>query len=121
MRNMRCDLFTVVVTKRDHWKKMYKGSENADREKSVENTRRVLPKIEQQLRRVDYALSRAEDTPEGSWICLSHRNLILAEDKRCSMFLQFLAHAQTFGRGVPPGGKRFGAVSQPSTPCARVL
>ena len=26
--------------------------------------------------------------------------LILAEDKRCSMFLQFLAHAQTFDRGV---------------------
>ena len=56
---------------------------------------------EQQLRRVDKALSRAEDIPEGSWICLSHRNLILAEDKRCSMFLQFLAHAQTFDRGVP--------------------
>ena len=53
---------------------------------------------EQQLRRVDYTLSRAEDTPEGSRICLSHRNLILAEDKRCSMFLQFLA--QTFDRGV---------------------
>ena len=45
-------------------------------------------------------MSRVEDTPEGSWICLSHRNLILAEDKRCSMFLQFLAHAQTFDRGV---------------------
>ena len=55
---------------------------------------------EQQLRRVDKALSRAGDIPEGSWICLSHRNLILAEDKRCSMFLQFLAHAQTFDRGV---------------------
>ena len=54
---------------------------------------------EQQLRRVDKALSRAGDIPEGSWICLSHRNLILAEDKR-SMFLQFLAHAQTFDRGV---------------------
>ena len=39
---------------------------------------------EQQLRRVDKALSRAGDIPEGSWICLSHRNLILAEDKRCS-------------------------------------
>ena len=26
----RCDLFTVVVTERDH-RKMYKGSENADR------------------------------------------------------------------------------------------
>ena len=38
---------------------------------------------EQQLRRVDKALSRAGDIPEGSWICLSHRNLILAEDKRC--------------------------------------
>ena len=59
---------------------------------------------EQQLRRVDKALSRAGDIPEGSWICLSHRNLILAEDKRCSMFLQFLAHAQTFDRGVAPGG-----------------
>ena len=55
---------------------------------------------EQQLRRVDKALSRAGDIPEGSWICLSHRNLILAEGKRCSMFLQFLAHAQTFDRGV---------------------
>ena len=55
---------------------------------------------EQQLRRVDKVLSRAGDIPEGSWICLSHRNLILAEDKRCSMFLQFLAHAQTFDRGV---------------------
>ena len=55
---------------------------------------------EQQLRRVDKALSRAGDIPKGSWICLSHRNLILAEDKRCSMFLQFLAHAQTFDRGV---------------------
>ena len=39
---------------------------------------------EHQLRRVDKALSRAGDIPEGSWICLSHRNLILAEDKRCS-------------------------------------
>ena len=39
---------------------------------------------EQQLRRVDEALSRAGDIPEGSWICLSHRNLILAKDKRCS-------------------------------------
>ena len=39
---------------------------------------------EQHLRRVDKALSRAGDIPEGSWICLSHRNLILAEDKRCS-------------------------------------
>ena len=39
---------------------------------------------EQQLRRVDKALSRAGDILEGSWICLSHRNLILAEDKRCS-------------------------------------
>ena len=46
-------------------------------------------------------MSRAGDIPEGSWICLSHRNLILAEDKRCSMFLQFLAHTQTFDRGVP--------------------
>ena len=33
---------------------------------------------EQQLRRVDKALS------VRSWICLSHRNLILAEDKRLS-------------------------------------
>ena len=70
---------------------MYKGSEDADRKKMFG---------EQQLRRVDKALSRAGDIPEGSWICLSHRNLILAEDKRCSMFLQFLAHAQTFDRGV---------------------
>ena len=37
---------------------------------------------EQQLRRVDKALSRAGDIAVGSWICLSHRNLILAEDKR---------------------------------------
>ena len=37
---------------------------------------------EQQLRRVDKALSRAGDIPVGSWICLCHRNLILAEDKR---------------------------------------
>ena len=64
---------------------------------------------EQQLRRVDKALSRAEDTPEASWICLSQRNLILAEDKRCSMFLQFLAHAQTFDRGV-----RWAALELPS-------
>ena len=35
-------------------------------------------------RRVDKALSRAGDIPAGLWICLSHRNLILAEDKRCS-------------------------------------
>ena len=35
-------------------------------------------------RRVDKALSRAGDIPKGLWICLSHRNLILAEDKRCS-------------------------------------
>ena len=39
---------------------------------------------EQQLRRVDKALSRAGDIPEGSWICLSHENVILSEDKRCS-------------------------------------
>ena len=39
---------------------------------------------EQQLRRVDKALSRAGDIPEGSWICLSHRNLILAKDKHFS-------------------------------------
>ena len=39
---------------------------------------------EQQLRRVDKALSTAGDIPEGLWIRLSHRNLILAEDKRCS-------------------------------------
>ena len=74
---------------------MYKGSEDADRKKMFG---------EQQLRRVDKALSRAGDIPEGSWICLSHRNLILAEGKRCSMFLQFLAHAQTFDRGVASSG-----------------
>ena len=39
---------------------------------------------EQQLRRVDKALSRAGDIPEESWIYLSHRNLIFAKDKRCS-------------------------------------
>ena len=53
---------------------MYKGSENADRKKCCE----------QQLRGVDKALSRAGDIPVGSWIYLSHRSLILAEDKRCS-------------------------------------
>ena len=37
---------------------------------------------EQHLRRVDKALSRAGDIAVGPWICLSHRNLILAEDKR---------------------------------------
>ena len=37
---------------------------------------------EQLLRRVDKALSRAGDIAVGSWICLSHRNLMLAEDKR---------------------------------------
>ena len=47
-------------------------------------TRTGKKSCEQQLRRVDKALSRAGDIPEGSWICLSHRNLILAEDKRCS-------------------------------------
>ena len=52
-------------------------------------------------------MSRAGDIPEGSWICLSHRNLILAEDKSCSMFLQFLAHTQTFDRGVSGGSRRF--------------
>ena len=44
---------------------------------------------QKQLGMVDKALSRAgmyreDQTAEGSWICLSHRNLILAEDKRCS-------------------------------------
>ena len=47
-------------------------------------TRTAKKCCEQQLRRVDKALSRAGDIPEGSWICLSQRNLILAEDKRCS-------------------------------------
>ena len=37
---------------------------------------------EQLLRRVDKALSRAGDIAVGSWICLSHRNLMLTEDKR---------------------------------------
>ena len=37
---------------------------------------------EQHLRRLDKALSRAGAIAVGSWICLSHRNLILAEDKR---------------------------------------
>ena len=77
---------------------------------------------EQQLRRVDKALSRAGDIPEGSWICLSHRNLILAEDKRCSMFLQFLAHAQTFDRGVytrSPGRVSFICLSLYLLPCGR--
>ena len=55
-----------------------------------ETTQRIIKLLdrkkdcEQQLRRVDKALSRAGDIPEGSWIGLSHRNLILAEDKRCS-------------------------------------
>ena len=47
-------------------------------------TRTGKKSCEQQLRRVDKALLRAGDIPEGSWICLSLRNLILAEDKRCS-------------------------------------
>ena len=47
-------------------------------------TRTGKKSCEQQLRRVDKALSRAGDVTEESWICLSHRNLILAEDKRCS-------------------------------------
>ena len=67
-------MFTVVVTERDHRKKMYKG--NADRKKSVVNS--------SSGESIKKALSRAGDIPEGSWICLSHRNLILAEDKRCS-------------------------------------
>ena len=75
---------------------------------------------EQQLRRVDKALSRAGDIPEGSWICLSHRNLILAEDKRCSMFLQFLAHAQTFDRGVARC-KHWSLVFAPVSPSLRLL
>ena len=52
---------------------------------SVTTGRRCIKRIkccEQQLRRVDKALSRAGDIAVGSWICLSHRNLILAEDKR---------------------------------------
>ena len=52
---------------------------------SVTTGRRCIKGIkccEQQLRRVDKALSRAGDIAVGSWICLSHRNLILAEDKR---------------------------------------
>ena len=49
-----------------------------------ERTRTGKKCSQQQLRRVDKALSRAGDIPEGSWICLSHRSLILAEDKRCS-------------------------------------
>ena len=52
---------------------MNKESENADRKKS-----------EQQLSRVDKALSKTGDIPEGSWICLSHRNLILAEEAKNS-------------------------------------
>ena len=43
---------------------------------------KVIKCCEQQLRRVDKALSRAGDIAVGSWICLSHRNLILAKDKR---------------------------------------
>ena len=49
---------------------------------SVTTGRRCIKCCEQQLRRVDKALSRAGDIAVGSWICLSHRNLILAEDKR---------------------------------------
>ena len=58
-------MFTVVVTERDH-RKMYKG----------------IKCYEQQLRRVDKALLRAGDIAVGSWCCLSHRNLILPENKR---------------------------------------
>ena len=47
-------------------------------------TRTGEKRCEQQLRRVDKALSRAGDILAESWICLSHRNLILAEDKPCS-------------------------------------
>ena len=43
---------------------------------------------EQQLRRVDKALSRAGDIPEGSWICLSHRNFILAEENAVPVHLR---------------------------------
>jgi len=46
---------------------------------------------EQQLRRANKALSRAGDIPEGSWIYLSHRNLMLAEDKRFSFPFLFFA------------------------------
>ena len=51
---------------------------------------------EQQLRRVDKALSRAGDIAVGSWTCLSHRNLILAEDiyvsvgRGCMQYLWWL-------------------------------
>ena len=41
-----------------------------------------IKRCEQQLRRADKALSRAGDIAVGSWICLSQRNLIPAEDKR---------------------------------------
>lgn len=37
-----------------------------------------------QLRKVNKVLARAGGVAEGSWICLRHRNAILAEDKRCS-------------------------------------
>ena len=56
---------TVVVSERDH-RKMYKRKRERRQEK----------RCEQQLRRVDKALSRDGDIPEGSWIYLSHRNLI---------------------------------------------
>ena len=59
-------LLSLSPIERDHRKKMYKG----------------IKCCEQQLRRVDKALSRAKDIAVGSWIYLSHRNLILAEDKR---------------------------------------
>ena len=39
---------------------------------------------EQQLRRVDKVLSKAGDILKGWWICLSHRNLILAEEAKNS-------------------------------------
>ena len=45
---------------------MCKGRENMDRQKCSQ----------QQLLRVYKALLRAGDVPKGSWICLSHRNLI---------------------------------------------
>ena len=41
--------------------------------------------------------------------------MILAEDKRSSMFLQFLAHAQTFDRGVERARHSFLGIYSPDS------
>ena len=62
-------------TEHDHQKQMCK---------SRERTRTGKKFSQQQLQWVDKASSRVGDVPKGWWICLSHRKLILANDKCCS-------------------------------------